>query len=102
MLAWYAGLIVMFSLTGRIGKCSEKFRSNMVFFSGFSFLIYVAHEYMLTGITKLIYPAIPANSFYILAVYLFLPIVLISVLITVGWALKKLLPKLYDFLFNAR
>ena len=101
-LTWYAGLIFIFSVTSHVGKCGEKLRNTIAFLSGFSFLIYVTHEYMMTVITKLVYPALPAETWCILLTYLFIPVVLISVLITGGWVLKKLLPKLYDFLFNAR
>lgn len=102
VFTWYAGLLFMFSLTSRIGKCGGKTKQAIAFLSGFSFLIYVTHEYMMTVITKLVYPRLPAETWCILLPYLFIPIVLMSVLIFCGWVLKKLMPPVYNFLFNAR
>lgn len=101
-LSIYAGLVFIFSLTGNIGKCGAKTEKAIIFLSGFSFLIYVTHEYIMTVVVKLVYPALPAKTFCILVPYLLIPIVLISVLVTGGWILKKLLPKVYDFLFSGR
>lgn len=99
-LAFYAGVIFMFSLTGNVGKCSEKTGNAIRFLAGFSFLIYLTHEFALTALTKLIYPGMPGKTLYILLPYLLIPPTLVSVLIAGGYILKKLLPKVYDFLFS--
>lgn len=99
-LTWYAGLFFMFSFTSHVGKCNDKVKKVIAFLSGFSFLIYVTHEYMMTVIIKLLYPNLPAKTWCLVLPYLFVPIILMSVLITGGWILKKILPKVYDFLFS--
>jgi hypothetical protein len=101
-LTWYAGLFFVFALTSYVGRCGDKTKKAIGFLSGFSFLIYVTHEYIMTVITKLVYPNLPAKTWCILLPYLFIPIVLMSLLVSGGWVLKKLLPKVYDFLFNSR
>ena len=97
---WYIGLFFMFSFTSHVGKCSDKVKKAIAFLSGFSFLIYVTHEYMMTVIIKLLYPNLPAKTWCLVLPYLFVPIIVMSVLITGGWILKKILPKVYDFLFS--
>ena len=99
-LTWYIGLFFMFSFTSHVGKCSDKVKKAIAFLSGFSFLIYVTHEYMMTVIIKLLYPNLPAKTWCLVLPYLFVPIIVMSVLITGGWILKKILPKVYDFLFS--
>ena len=101
-LSFYAGLIFIFSLTARVGDCREKTKKIIVFLSGFSFLIYVTHEFAMTALTKIIYPLIPAETWCILLLYFLIPVTLMTLLITGGWVLKKLLPGVFDFLFNAR
>ena len=100
--AMYGALLLVFALSANAAAYKEKTKKVILFLSGFSFMVYLTHEFILSVLIKLIYPALPAKSWCILPVYFMLPIVLVSVLMTGGWVLKKLLPKLYDFLFNAR
>ena len=46
--------------------------------------------------------AVTFEAWIVLATYLLLPLLLAAILITGGYLLKKLLPKVYDFLFNGR
>lgn len=98
----YSELIFLFALTSHFDKCSDKIQKAVVFLSGFSFLIYVTHEFAMTTISQIVYPLIPAESWCILLLYLVMPVILISALIFGGWFLKKLLPQMYAFLFCGR
>ena len=42
------------------------------------------------------------ETWCILLLYFLIPVTLMTLLITGGWVLKKLLPGVFDFLFNAR
>ena len=101
-LAMYAGVSFIFFCTCRVDKCKEKIKKIILFLSGFSFMVYLTHEYILSVLIKLIYPALPPETLYILLVYFLMPLLLTSVLITSGYLFKKLFPKVYSFLFSAR
>lgn len=96
----YSAAVFIFSAVTGINRCSEKIKKSVVFLSGFSFLIYVTHEFAMTVMGKLIYPAVPHTVFYMLLLYFGIPVLLISALILGGYCLKKLLPGVYDFLFR--
>ena len=98
----YGELIFLFAFTARADRSSEKVQKIIVFLSGFSFLVYVTHEFAMTTITKIVYPLVPVKTWCILLLYAVIPAVLAGTLITGGWILKKLLPKIYNFLFCGR
>ena len=102
ILSLYAGLILVFSLSAKVIKYKEKIKKPVTFLAGFSFLIYLNHEFSLSALQAVVYPLIPRQAWTVLATYLLLPLLLAAILITGGYLLKKLLPKVYDFLFNGR
>ncbi len=98
----YAGMIFLFGITGNIVKRSGKIQKPVLFLAEYSFLIYLTHEFALSALQSLVYPVLPLNSAVVLGVYILLPLGLSGMLILGGWLLKKLLPKLYKFLFVFR
>lgn len=101
-LSLYAGVILAFSLAGRLVNCSGKNKKRILFLSGFAFLIYLTHEFALSALQAVVYRVLPRQSWLVLMTFVLLPILLTAGLIVAGYILKKLLPKVYAFLFSGR
>ena len=102
IFALYAGMFFILCLSGWIVEKCRRLNKYIVFLAGFSFVVYLTHEFALTALFTLIYPLLPMRTGVFITVYLLLPLLLASGLITGGWLLKKLLPKVYAFLFSNR
>ena len=100
IVSLYSGLTAIFIIAGKVVEKFKKIQQPVLFLSGFSFLIYLTHEFALTAIFSLIYPVLPLNSTCFLTVYFSVPLLLAILLICGGWCLKKLLPQVYIFLFG--
>ena len=98
----YSGVIFVLSFTGKFVKRYRKLDKYILFLAGFSFMVYLTHEFALTALLTLLYPCLPLDTGVYFAVYLLLPLLLAAALITGGWWLKKYLPKIYGFLFSGR
>ena len=98
----YCGVIFMFCLSARINKCSPEAKKRLAFISGFSFVIYVTHEFALYTIKRILVMFVPLKTLPFLLIYWLVPIALIGIIILCGALLKKLFPGFYKFLFAGR
>ena len=101
-IALYPGLIAVFVIAGKVIDKFKTLRQPLLFLSGFSFLIYLTHEFALTAVLSTAYPRLPLNFGSFLVFFICLPLLLAAMLICGGWILKKVLPKVYVFLFGGR
>ena len=102
IIALYPGLLAVFIIAGKVVEKFKKIQKPLLFLSGFSFLIYLTHEFALTAVLSIAYPRLPLNFGSFLVFFICLPLLLATMLICGGWILKKVLPKVYVFLFGAR
>ena len=102
VVSLYSGLTIVFIISGKAAEYCIKFSKHILFLSGFSFVIYLTHEFALTAVLNFVYPALPLNSGIFLAVYFLLPLCLAASQICCAWVLKKLLPQVYTLLFGGR
>lgn len=98
----YLGVIFMFSLSGRIVKYKDKLWKQVMLLADFSFFVYLAHAFLLSGLQAIIYPLLPRQPLAVLAAFLLLPLLIYAILVPVGFILKKILPQVYEFLVGGR
>jgi len=85
---WLAGL------AARGGRT----RIALTWLSTASFLVFAAHEPLLTIFRKVAYKVLhPASGVVVLALYLLIPIVLIALLVAANLVLRKIAPRVMDF-----
>ena len=94
-LSLYSGLFFVYAFAGRIVKKNDRLDKYILFLGGYSFLIYLVHEYCLTAALTVIYPALPVQNWAFLIVFTIFPLLLTGLLIAGGWILKKLLPRVH-------
>ena len=86
-----------------LGYMTKKCRSKLVVrCSEYSFFIYSFHEFYEAFIKRAIMMVIPINSATLLAVYIFLPCVIIPCCVMVGIIIEIKFPRLYKLICGGR
>lgn len=97
----YLGLLFWIRVSKLIISHS-RIKDILLKLSDWTFIIYVAHEMTLSSIKKVCLRLLPTEPLWLLAEYIFLPVIVICGCCLVGAILKKRIPKVYHVLTGSR
>lgn len=95
-----SGLLLLVRLTAYFKQ--GKIKKAFIRLSGFSFFIYLFHEFNLTCLKKLMYKLLPANNIVQLVQYFAIPCIIIICCVVLAMILKKFTPRIYSLLTGNR
>ena len=96
------GLWAVWTLFDFLYKNKDLTTSKFFTLVSFSFFLYVFHEPILTMIKKVLFVLVGGSEISSLLVYIFAPLLAISISIFIGYYLKKIIPAFYSILTGGR
>lgn len=93
------GIICLWNIVGLLLNNENKLLNRL---AKYSFFIYLAHEPFLTFIKKVILTIIPQTEGLLIALYLFLPLLVLGILFLIAQVLQKRYVRFYSFIVGGR